>query len=279
VNTAAGRTGDWREIADRVWVGRFEFLDQTIGVVAGSERVLIIDTRSTRGQGAELRAAVRALTPLPHLVANTHHHWDHVLGNAAFRPCEAWGHERCAITLLAQGEAMKARVAANFPALADDLATTPIDPPERTFAAAADLDLGGRAVALRHLGRGHTDNDIVLAVEDAAVVFAGDLIEQGAAPSAGDGFPLEWPATLGQVLDLGGDAATYVPGHGQPVDADFVRAQLADIAFVAEAARRTDPGTAAASLAGDVARHLGWPEAMAAGMLERALGQVRGAIG
>jgi glyoxylase-like metal-dependent hydrolase (beta-lactamase superfamily II) len=286
----------WREIGDRVWVRRYAFLDQTIGVIAGSERVVVVDTRSTRAQGAKVLAALRALTPLPHLVVNTHHHWDHVLGNAAFRPCEAWGHERCAATLRASGDEQKAAAHAWAPELAAEIDETPVDPPERTFAAVAEFDLGGRTVELRYFGRGHTDNDIAIAVPDAGVVFGGDLFEQSAPPTFGDAFPLEWPATLGHVLDLGdgmeagggsgGPRATvFVPGHGEPVDADFVRAQLADLAFIAEAARRADPGArgsdaaARAALADEVARHLGWPDGAAHRALERALAQVRGEIG
>ncbi len=268
--------GGWREIGDRTWIRRFAFLDQTIGVVVGEERALVVDTRSTAAQGAELLAELRELTALPHVLVNTHHHWDHAFGNAAFRPCLAWGHERCAGTLRAGGAAMMARVALELPQLAADLAATPIDPPDLTFADRADIDLGGRIVALRHLGRGHTDNDILAAID--GIVFAGDLIEQGAPPSFDDAFPLEWPATLGQALDLGDDATAFVPGHGEPVNADFVRGQLTEIAYVAEAARRAAPGAAADELAVDVGRHLGWPAGTAAIALARALGQVRGEI-
>lgn len=270
-------SGAWREIADRVWIGRFDFLDQTIGAVAGFERVMVIDTRSTRGHGAEILAGLRRLTHLPHVVANSHHHWDHTGGNPAFRPCEIWGHERCVAALLAAGDEMRERVAVGWPDLAGDLAATPLDPPDRTFAAAADLDLGGRTVALRHLGRGHTDNDIALFVGDADVVFGGDLIEQGAPPSCDDAYPLEWPATLGHLLDLAAESTVFVPGHGEPVDADFVRGQLAELAFVAETARRNADADAL-SMAPDIGRHLGWPADMAKVALARALGQVRGEI-
>ncbi len=267
----------WREIGDRAWIGRFGFLDQTIGVIAGAERALVIDTRTTGGHGAEILAGLRRLTNLPHVVANTHHHWDHTGGNPAFRPCEIWGHERCVTALLASAAAMRSRVAAAWPDLADDLAATPVDPPDHTFDSAADLDLGGRIVALRHPGRGHTDNDVALFVGDADLVFAGDLIEQGAPPSCDDAYPLEWPATLGHLLDRAGESTVFVPGHGEPVDADFVRGQLTELAFVAETARR-NAGADASALASDVGRHLGWPAAMAKVALGRALGQVRGEI-
>ena len=47
----------------------------------------------------------------------------------------------------------------------------------REVAVASALDLGGRRVEIVHLGRGHTDGDLVVVVPDANVIFAGDLIE------------------------------------------------------------------------------------------------------
>ncbi|MGH3588805.1 MAG: MBL fold metallo-hydrolase, partial [Pseudonocardia sp.] len=97
--------------------------------------------------------------------------------------------------------------------------------------APAVLDLGGRRAELRHLGRGHTDHDLVVAVPDAGVVFAGDLVEQGAPPSLDEAAVAEWPATLGALLDL--RPRTVVPGHGEPVDTAFVAEQRAELAEVA----------------------------------------------
>ena len=45
---------------------------------------------------------------------------------------------------------------------------------------------------LAYLGHGHTDNDIVIEVPDAGVLFAGDLLENDAAPSYGDAYPRAW---------------------------------------------------------------------------------------
>ena len=52
-----------------------------------------------------------------------------------------------------------------------------LTPPTESFEEFASLDLGGRQIDLRFLGRGHTDNDIVARVPDASVLFAGDLLE------------------------------------------------------------------------------------------------------
>ena len=228
----------WREIADRVLIRRFPFFDQTIGAVVGRDRVLVIDTRSTLVQARELLDDLRHVSALPHVVLNTHAHFDHVLGNAAFRPCEIWGEDGCSRFMREHGLERRAGMAVEMPEIAEDLFASPVDPPDRTFTGAATLDLGARRVELRFLGRGHTDHDVVALVPDAGVAFAGDLVEEGAPPSFGDAFPLDWPATLGQLLDAAGQGPV-VPGHGEVVDRDFVAAQLGDIAFVADNPGRT----------------------------------------
>jgi len=281
----------WREIADRVFIRRFAFFDQTIGAVVGRERVLVIDTRSTLVQARELLDDLRHVSRLPHVVLNTHAHFDHVLGNAAFRPCEIWGEDGCVRFMRDLGLARRAGVAAEMPEIADDLLASPVDPPDRTFARETTLDLGDRRVDLRFLGRGHTDHDVVALVPDAGIVFAGDLVEEGAPPSFGDAFPLSWPATLGHLLDLL-DAAgegQVVPGHGEVVDRDFVAGLLSEIAFLAEMARRQWPelraaghepaGQAPGDLVADAARHLGWPAGPVRDALSRGIAQAADRLG
>jgi glyoxylase-like metal-dependent hydrolase (beta-lactamase superfamily II) len=276
----------WQEIAAGVFVRRYTFFDQEIGAIVGDGEVLLIDTRSTAAQGRELLADLRRLTPAPWRVVNTHHHFDHAFGNAIFRPGEIWALERCAERLRVEGEATRENIAREMPDLAAGLAETPIDPPDRTFADRADLVVGGRAIELVHLGRGHTDNDIVVRVPDAGVLFAGDLVEQGAPPSFGDSYPLDWPVALGHLLDRA--AGPIVPGHGDVVDRDFVAGQLAEIALVAERARRdwSGPGSTGDDQAGspprllvdDVARLLGWPRPVVEQALARSFLQLAGRI-
>jgi len=276
----------WHEVADDVYVRRYPFLDQTIGAVLGHGRVLLLDTRSTIGQARELLQDLRQLTPLPWVVANTHVHFDHAFGNAAFRPCEIWAHEGCAEALRLHGPAQRENVARWVPDLAAELARTPLDPPDQTFASAVTLDLGGRLVELRHLGRGHTDHDVVAIVPDTGVVFAGDLVEHGAPPGFEDSFPLDWPATLGMLLDIAD--GVIVPGHGETVSRDFVENQLSEVAFLAEMARRTWPelrdaghdphGHAPHGLVDEAARHLGWPTEPVHAALGRGLAQAAGRL-
>jgi glyoxylase-like metal-dependent hydrolase (beta-lactamase superfamily II) len=266
----------WREVGDRVLVRRHRSLDLNVGLVLGDGACLVIDTRSSEVEGRELAAAVRRATPAPWLVVDTHAHYDHCFGNAAFRPARIWGHRRCAEVLAEYGAVARRLTAAAYreheqPDVADEIEAARIDPPDQLLDIQADLDVGGRLVTLRYLGRGHTDSDLAVLVPDAGVLFAGDLVEEGAPPSFGDSFPLEWPSTAAALAALA--AGPVVPGHGAVVDAGYVRAQQADLARVAEVARAAyAAGQPVAAAVGE----LPFPEPYAADALERAYRQLRG---
>ena len=232
----------WREVADGVLVRRHAELDLNCGLVVGEGACLVIDTRSHLREAADLITAVRSVTPHPWTVVNTHAHYDHCFGNAAFRPASVWGSRGCAAALLATGEQQRADVVARLRAAGDPAAglvrAAPVDPPDHLVDDVAVLDVGGREVVLRFLGRGHTDHDLVVEVEtpdERSVVFAGDLVEQGAPPAFDDAFPAEWPATLGRLHALARGAV--VPGHGAVVDAAFVGAQREELLAVLAAVR------------------------------------------
>jgi glyoxylase-like metal-dependent hydrolase (beta-lactamase superfamily II) len=210
-------------IADRVWVARHEYLDVNVGIVAGSRGLLVIDTLWSEEAARELAARLPGEVVA---VVNTHDHWDHVLGNAVFEtPIHA--HEYAA-----------RQIAVLEPQTLEHPNDSRIVVPDRTFSSVTSIDLGDRLVELLHPGRGHTAGDIVVRVADADVMFAGDLVEQGAPPAYGeDCYPFEWPATLDLLADLIADATVVVPGHGAPVDKSFVEKQRADQGVVAETIR------------------------------------------
>ncbi|GAA2866303.1 MBL fold metallo-hydrolase [Streptosporangium fragile] len=244
--------GRWVEVADRVLVRRYAELDLSVGLVLGDGGCLIVDTRGDERQGAELAAQVRRITRDPWTVAITHSHFDHSFGTRAFLACPVWAHEGCRADLAENGERARREWVLHYraegrPDIAADIAGTGIVLPDHLVSDRADLTVGGRPVVLTHLGRGHSGNDLVVHVPDAGVVFAGDLVENGAPPAYEDAYPLEWPAAVAGLLDLAG--TTVVPGHGDPVDRAFVAAQHAEIAAVARlcaevAAGRLTPGEA-----------------------------------
>ncbi|GAB2988666.1 MBL fold metallo-hydrolase [Amycolatopsis acidiphila] len=201
---------------------RYEHLDQTLGLVVGRERCLVVDTGGDEVQGAEFAAAIRAVTTLPWLVVLTHAHFDHHFGTKPFLPCPVWAHERCAAAMGADRETWAQTFQREHKhELAQRLLEAELVRPTHVLTDEVTLDLGGRKATLLHPGRGHTDHDVAVHVPDAEVVFAGDLVEQGAPPEIGHA--AEWPRALDRLLAL--RPGTVVPGHGEPVDTAFVRRQ------------------------------------------------------
>jgi glyoxylase-like metal-dependent hydrolase (beta-lactamase superfamily II) len=230
------------EVADRCWVARHSLVDVNVGVVGGSRGLVVIDTHSSAATARVVLEQVRALGAGEVVaVVNTHAHWDHVLGNSRFREEYAGApvvaHEDAAATLREHGRRVLAEAGRYT-----DVTGTRIVVPDQTFSSAKVVDLGDRFVEVVHLGRGHTDGDAVVRVPDADVLYAGDLVEESADRSAVPGFgddcyPLDWPVTLDLITGMVGQGTVVVPGHGLPVDRDFVMDQRASIGVVAEMIR------------------------------------------
>lgn len=275
-----GASGGWVEIGDKVFVRRYAFYDQNIGVVLGRAEALVIDTRSTYAQAREIQNDLKELTDSPvGVVVDTHGHFDHVFGNGIFRPATIWGHERCVTFMVRTGEARKRTIAAEEPLLADDLAEIVIDPPDRVFATHARVEVGGREVMLRYLGRGHTDHDVVVEIPGTDVVFAGDLLENGSVPFFADGYPLEWPATASALaVRVPEDGGVVVPGHGDHGGRALADASAVSLAAVAELAGRVESGEL--TLEEAIAEHPfpEHPPEDARRAFERALMQIRGEL-
>lgn len=227
--TSVNQSHPWQQLGDHAWRLQTGAFRMNVGLVVGSERALLIDTGSGPLQAAGILQAVRQVTDLPLSVVNTHSHFDHVFGNAYFAASgveDFWATGRCADAVAEHGEQARAEVAAVEPAMAsNDGGHTAILPANRLVAdAPVDLDLGGVSVTLFHLGRGHTDNDLLVGA--GSVLFTGDLVEEGADPAFEDSFPSDWIRTLGKVAALEDLYEVFVPGHGSPVGIDFVVTQL-----------------------------------------------------
>ena len=236
---------DFAEVSDRVWVARYDWFDVNVGLIAGSEGLVVVDTNATPALGREALEAVRRISGLPvRAVVNTHLHFDHTFGNAAFAAdgVDLIAHESAAAALPDHAAEVREAAAEDPDPRTDDLVDVNEVVPTRTFSSALTVDLGDRVIELIHPGRGHTAGDIVVRIPEADVVFAGDLVEESAKRNAVPGFgsdcyPMDWPATLDLVLSLTGAGTRIVPGHGAPVDQDFVHEQRAALGVVAETIR------------------------------------------
>ncbi|MFF5056264.1 MBL fold metallo-hydrolase [Micromonospora sp. NPDC000663] len=244
-------TAGFVEVADRVYVRSEPLLRVNVTLVVGADEALLVDTLSSAAQAVELRDAVREVTDRPLTVVNTHHHYDHCFGNAVLAgdpPRPVYAHALAAAALRELPERLRREayeeLRHDHPALAAELAATSLLAPTHTVQTETEIDLGGRPVLLRHPGRGHTDADLVVHVPDADVLVAGDLVEQSGPPAFEDSYPLQWPDAVADLLRLTTARTVVVPGHGDPVDVEFVRAQHADLVRLAWLIRAAHTGSA-----------------------------------
>jgi len=268
---------DFVEVADRVWVARYEWFDVNVTLVGGERGLLMVDTHASEQAARAVVGDVRRLgAGEVVVVVNTHEHFDHTFGNIVLR--EEYGdlpihaHEQAAERTVSAGERIKELYVGSGDPHTDEVRATRILPADHTLSSARSLDLGDRLVELVHPGRGHTGGDVVVRVPEADVVLAGDLVEESAmrdgVPGLGadsypldwpatldlvlelvgpstvvvpghgaDSYPLDWPATLDLVLELVGPSTVVVPGHGAPVGRTFVHEQRTALGVVAETIR------------------------------------------
>jgi glyoxylase-like metal-dependent hydrolase (beta-lactamase superfamily II) len=108
------------------------------------------------------------------------------------------------------------------------------------------------------------------------VVFAGDLLEEGAVPSFGDSYPLEWPETVERLVPLVERIA--IPGHGDPGGPAWVREQAAELRAVADLGRRIAAGELQLDEAVALTPYPAYPAEDVLRPLKRAAAHARGEI-
>ncbi len=231
----------WREVAAGVHVLRYPVLDVNVTVILGDGRALVVDSLATREQATELADGLNSLGVRDFAVVNTHHHFDHCFGNDTLAGPQGtvYAHPEAARRLSGDPATIVSQAVETYaslhPTFAAELPLVRIRQPDHLVQDSTTLDIGGRQVWLRHAGRGHTDGDLVVQVPDVELTVAGDLVEQGGPPNFDDSFPLAWAQTMAVLLpSLTGPV---VPGHGAVVDADFARAQHAELAELAQRIR------------------------------------------
>lgn len=198
--------GDFRPVAPDVFVATCEPAGVNIGLVIGAERALLVDTGASAEQGAALFAAATEISPVPvsHAVI-THSHWDHWFGLSGMPEVTGLGHD-------------------NLPADAGARR------PEERFHMVKAIDLGELRVEFLHFGEAHTTSDVMVWISSRNVCFTGDLVESSGDPQFSEESNIRnWPTVLDGILGASNDETVFVPGHGDPVDRDFVFRQRAEI--------------------------------------------------
>ncbi len=211
----------------------------TAGAIVTREGAVIVDSLpfpvETRGMAAFV---ARVSRPGARYVILTHYHADHTYGAYFFPQADVVAHALCRKLLVKCGvPALKEAQAEE-----SDLGEVVLRLPDITFdSAEMGLQLAGRVVRLIHTP-GHTQDSVMVYVEDDRVLFAADTVLP--VPSIVDGDVEALRVSLQKVAEL--PVENMVQGHGEVIlrgeVKDVVRASLdyldAIEAKVAQAIRR-----------------------------------------
>ena len=192
-----------------------------IGLIEGSEAVLVVDTGLGPANGAIVYDwARRVAGERKILLALTHFHPEHAFGAQAFR-----GRAEIIVNRL-QAEEFADKAAGYLemfqgfgPVVVEALAGTELVPADRVYDGTLTLDLGGRQVMLENIGPAHCRGDQIVWLPEEKIVFTGDLAEAGMFPIfpwfPGEDTDLDaeaWAAALRHLSAR--EPAIVVPGHG-----------------------------------------------------------------
>ena len=172
-------------------------------IVVTAEGVLVADGQESPEETQRLVDTVAGMTeqPITHVIVASDH-GDHTGGNSAFPAAARFFAHPTSAAILEVIAANPIRPESAPPVI---LPTDIVD--EDTV-----LELGGREIHVRHLGRAHTGGDLVVYLPDEKVLFMSETYLKHIFPAMRSAYPSEWVAMLDRALEM--DVDVYVPGHG-----------------------------------------------------------------
>ena len=188
------------------------------GFVITDGGVVVFDALGTPVLGAAMLKAIGSVTSQPvRRVIVSHYHADHVYGLQALRAAgaEIWAHEnaRQAVDSDEAQQRLAQRRKDLFPWVDD---ATRIVPADRWLSfkqgKRVAFELGGVRFQIIDASGAHSNDDLMLYVEDGRVLLAGDLYFTGRIPFVGNADSRQWLLALEQVSQVG--PAIAIPGHG-----------------------------------------------------------------
>lgn len=188
-----------------------------IGISAGDDGVLMIDSQFLP-LAPKLKEAIAALGKgEPHFLINTHWHGDHTGGNPAFGvDAHIIAHDN-----------VRARVAAQQSARGRTIEPLPPEGlPIVTYPDRLTLHYNGEEIRVVHLPTGHTDGDSVVYFTGSNVVHMGDHYFNGRFPFvdlASGGDVEQYRDNVAAVLEMIPASAKVIPGHGAVSDVAALR--------------------------------------------------------
>jgi len=204
------------ELAPGIWTHATvaEGFPVVCGVVLTERRAFVIDTLTGPGDmGPVLEFLLAHAGGRRVIVVNTHHHWDHVYGNAAFPEADIVAQQACPRLIQAQ--------------LASADESLPLPPaegvplPAVTFGDRLTYAGPDETVHLLH-APGHSEDSLVVFLTRARILFAGDTLEWPLPNFGQRGGMATWVATLRQLKQVPVDL--IVPSHGVAMDKSIIDA-------------------------------------------------------
>lgn len=219
-------------------------------VIIGEREALVVDSCYLPSSAKEDIAQIRQWTTKPvRYLINTHWHFDHTMGNAAywesFSPLSIIAHAETARSIagynpgwferfprradlfrrilengrdnngkvLTDGEKKEYQEAiAGLEPVQSEFKTIVDRTPNLTFTEELSIDLGNREVQIKHLGRGNTAGDAIVYLPKEKILVTGDLVVSPV-PYLFGGYPADFIGTLQKLVLI--EAAATVPGHGE----------------------------------------------------------------
>lgn len=202
------------KVQDNIYaVVQGEGVDSNTTFIITPEGVIVVDTRTTPAEAKKALVELRKITDKPVLYTiNTHYHGDHTFGNQVFSESQTIiAHENVRKMLKGQNGLDHLELFKTFGV--PGLDEVQITLPNMIYKNQMEIFLGGYHLQLLHLGKGHTDGDTVVYLEELKMVITGDLVFADTIPYAGDGYIDSWIESL-QILH-NYDIEIVVPGHGE----------------------------------------------------------------
>ena len=182
------------------------------GFIIAPAGIIVIDSGASLRYGQQMRQAIARVSDRQlALVINTHHHPDHFLGNQAFAGTPLAALPATIEGIVAEGNAFAENL---FRLTGDWMKGTEVVAPSRALVA-GQTEIAGRKLRLIVLD-GHTGADLAIYDEASGVLFAGDLVFNGRAPTTPHADIAHWMAALDQLEAVTREAGftALVPGHG-----------------------------------------------------------------
>jgi glyoxylase-like metal-dependent hydrolase (beta-lactamase superfamily II) len=233
-----GLVAGWANAADQIWLQPIQvsphvyyFQGQSgiasaankgfmsnAGFVVTSDGVIVFDALATPALGEAMVKAIRTVTRQAiRRVIVSHYHADHFYGLQALKEqgAEIWAHENGQAYLNSDlaHERLAQRKIALKPWINDKTRLVAADR-WLSFKNAKTIpfEMGGLHFRIIDSSGAHSTEDIMLAVDEDKMLFAGDLFFTGRIPFVGDADSKVWLTALDSMLDIKPDVV--VPGHG-----------------------------------------------------------------